>query len=177
MTVNESIKILDIRNNKIQDESLKTLLAMLYMNEVVQQIKYTVTNEKNIQRLDKFRENTHLTVEEIEEKMKDTHHEELTCKQKACFPLWCWKSFIHAKHEAFRFKYDSKCLKNVEKEIMPTMTLSLYINSLIYYIIMFVCPMLFVNECGKSLNLVSHAIYATYSLFNWCVEIFIVLRI
>lgn len=60
---------------------------------------------------------------------------------------------------------------------MPAMTLSLYINSLIYYIIMFVCPMLFVNECGKSLNMVSHFIYIAYSMINWIVEIFFVIWI
>ena len=66
MTYNQSIKVLDIRDNMIQDESLKTLLAMLYINEVILQIKYTVTNEENIRRIQQFEENKHLTVEEIE---------------------------------------------------------------------------------------------------------------
>ena len=133
----------------IQDESLKTLLAMLYINEVILQIKYTVTNEENMRRIKQFEENKHLTVDEIVEKLKVDHSDEqLTLQEKLCLPLWCWKSFIHAKHEAFRFKYDSKCLKMVENEIMSKMTVSLYINSIIYYIIMFGCPLFFVHECG-----------------------------
>lgn len=65
----------------------------------------------------------------------------------------------------------------VENEIMTKMTYSLYFNSIIYYIIMFACPMFFVNECGRSLDLTSHAIYGTYALINWFVEIIFVVWI
>ena len=97
--------------------------------------------------------------------------------QKVCLPILCWKSFIHAKHEAFRFKYDSNCLKMVENEIMNKLTVGLYISSITYYIIMFGCPMFFVNECGKSLNMTSHIIYGAYALLNWFFEIMFVVWI
>jgi Ran GTPase-activating protein (RanGAP) involved in mRNA processing and transport len=51
LTINQSIKYLDIRDNMIQDESLKILLAMLFRNKILQNIKYSVTNEDNIRRL------------------------------------------------------------------------------------------------------------------------------
>ena len=69
MTVNESIKVLDIRDNMIQDESLKTLLAMLLRNQVLMQIKYTITNEENKERLDLFKKYKDLPAEEIEDKL------------------------------------------------------------------------------------------------------------
>ena len=102
---------------------------------------------------------------------------ELTCKQKACLPLWCWKSFIHAKHEAFRFKYDTKCLKEIEDHLMDEMTTSIYINSFIYYIIVFVCPNVLVGECGGGIKTSSHMIYAGYSLVTFIAEIVMVKRI
>ena len=50
----------------------------------------------------------------IREIMIDEDHFEIKCWHKVCFPVWIWKTFIHAKHEAFRFKYDSESLKHVE---------------------------------------------------------------
>jgi hypothetical protein len=49
----------------IQDESYKILLAMLYRNETLMNIKYSVTNEENIKRIEKFNSLNHLHVEEI----------------------------------------------------------------------------------------------------------------
>lgn len=65
----------------------------------------------------------------------------------------------------------------VENEIMPAMTYSLYANSCVYYFIVFFVPMLFVNECGNSLNMWSHGVYAVYSILNWIIEIIFVIRI
>lgn len=65
----------------------------------------------------------------------------------------------------------------VENEIMSKLTIGLYISSITYYIIMFACPMLFVNECGKSLNMTSHIIYGVYALMNWFFEIMFVVWI
>jgi len=42
---------------------------------------------------------------------------------------------------------------------------------------MFVCPFVFVNECGEGMNIVSHIIYACYSLMTLLFEILGVLRI
>lgn len=54
----------------IQDESLKILLAMLFRNTSLQNIKYSVTNEENIKRLQQFKEISHLPAEEIEERLE-----------------------------------------------------------------------------------------------------------
>ena len=151
---------------------------MLFRNNMLQNIKYSVTNDENIARLKYFKEIKHLSVEEIEEKlgeMSDQH--EISWKEKLCLPLWCWKSFIHDKHEAFRFKYDTKALNLVEDELMSGMTYILYLNSFVYYIIMFVCPITFVEECGGGLNNISHLIYAAYSFVTIILEVALVLRI
>ena len=88
---------------------------MLYRNETIMSIKYSVANEENIKRLEKFNSLSHLSVDEIEEQLKESHElHGLKCWQKVCLPIWCWKSFIHDKHEAFRFKYDTQALKVIE---------------------------------------------------------------
>lgn len=128
------------------------LLAMLYKNGNLVQIEYTVTNEENKDRLERFNQYKQLTCDEIEEKLeKDHSNEDLPIWQKIVCCVWCWKSFIHDKHEAFRFKYDTKSLKLIEDELMSTMMCMLYFNSVIYYIIMFGAPMYFANECGDGL--------------------------
>ena len=53
----------------------------------------------------------------------------------------------------------------------------LYFNSLVYYVIMFVCPFAFANECGEGLNPMTHGIYALYSLATICSEVALVLKI
>ena len=60
---------------------------------------------------------------------------------------------------------------------MDGMTYILYLNSFVYYIIMFVCPMTFVEECGGGLNNISHLIYAAYSFVTIILEVVLVLRI
>ena len=60
---------------------------------------------------------------------------------------------------------------------MDSLTKMLYFNSFVYYIIMFVCPIMFVNECGGGVDMVSHVIYATYSFITIIFEIVCVLRI
>ena len=74
-----------------------------------------MSNEANIERIKQFEElSKDHNIEYIEDKM-EVEHESYTWKEKACLPLWCWKSFIHDKHEAFRFKYDTKALLIVEE--------------------------------------------------------------
>lgn len=60
---------------------------------------------------------------------------------------------------------------------MDGMTVVLYLNSFVYYIIMFVCPIVFVEECGGGLNMISHYIYGGYSLVTLIMEYLLVLRI
>lgn len=52
-----------------------------------------------------------------------------------------------------------------------------YGNSVIYYIIMFVCPVIFINPCGAGLNAMSHYIYGAYTLLTIISEVLIVLQI
>ena len=115
---------------------------MLYANDSITNIRYSVTSEENIERLKKFKEISHWEPHKIEEHFNehDGHHHHLHWWQKLCLPLWCWKSLIHDKHEAFRFKYDTKALRIIEEELMDEMTIALYINNIVYYFIMFICP-------------------------------------
>lgn len=94
-------------------------------------------------------------------------------------PLWCWRSFIHDKHEAFRFKYDTKKLSELEAWMNKTNTIrALYVNAICYYIIMFVCPFVFTNECKDGgIQVWSHIIYGIYSLITIVLEIILVLQI
>ena len=68
-------------------------------------------------------------------------------------------------------------LNTLEEEMMDWITIALYINSLVYYIIMFIAPFIFVNECGEGLSNTSHFIYAGYSFCTCFLEIFVVLSI
>jgi len=47
------------------------------------------------------------------------HHHHIPLWQKICFPIWLWKSLIHDKHEAFRFKYDTVAITRIEEHLMP----------------------------------------------------------
>mmetsp|Transcript_40163 Transcript_40163/g.52632 ORF Transcript_40163/g.52632 Transcript_40163/m.52632 type:complete len:95 (-) Transcript_40163:1286-1570(-) len=85
--------------------------------------------------------------------MADDHHPEIKCWHKVVFPVWIWKTFIHAKHEAFRFKYDSESLKLIEKEWMPTVGIVMYTLTIVYFGMMFGFPALFIDgECGVGLE-------------------------
>lgn len=68
-------------------------------------------------------------------------------------------------------------MRKIEDEVMDEITLILQINSVIYYIIMFVCPVIFVEECGMGLSDTSHFIYVFYSLLTIIMEVFLVLKI
>ena len=68
-------------------------------------------------------------------------------------------------------------LNTIEDEMMDWMTVALYFNTLVYYIIMFVAPFVFVNECGEGLNNLSHYIYALYSLGTIFLETLVVILI
>ena len=60
---------------------------------------------------------------------------------------------------------------------MDNITWRLYLNSIIYYIIMFVCPFVFVEPCGGGVNPVSHLIYATYAIIQAIFEVHTVIKI
>jgi hypothetical protein len=50
----------------------------------------------------------------------------------------------------------------------------LYLNAFLYYLIMFVCPFVFINPCGEGLNMTSHYIYGTYAIANFIFELGVV---
>ena len=79
MVVNTTIKVLDIRDNIIPDESYKTLLAMLYRNQTIRDIRYTLQNEENLERMKKFKELSNNPVEFLEDELERDHHT-LTCR-------------------------------------------------------------------------------------------------
>jgi len=68
-------------------------------------------------------------------------------------------------------------LKEIEDELMDEITTSIYINSFIYYIIVFVSPNVLVEECGGGIKTSSHLIYAVYSFLTALAEIIIAKRI
>lgn len=143
-------------------------------------IEYSLSNPSNIDKVQMFNENLHLTEKKLREKIaKEREHDhEMNWKVKLCLPLWCWRSFIHDKHEAFRFKYDTKKLQDLEQYIINKQyILILYLNSLIYYFIMFGCPFIFRDVCSVGVLLTTHFIYAAYSIFTIMLEIFMVYKI
>jgi len=60
---------------------------------------------------------------------------------------------------------------------MDEITTSIYINSFIYYIIVFVAPNILVEECGGGIMTSSHMIYAGYSFIQAIAEVIMVKRI
>ena len=50
----------------------------------------------------------------------------------------------------------------------------LYVSSIAYYIMIFVCPFLLVRECGKGMQPAMHLIYAFYAMLTAALEIWIV---
>ena len=79
MVVNTTIRVLDIRDNVIPDESYKTLLAMLYRNSSIRDIRYTLQNEENLERMKKFKGLSHQPVEFLEAEL-ERDHATLTCR-------------------------------------------------------------------------------------------------
>ena len=99
----------------------------------------------------------------------DEHHGhvEIKCWQYIVFPVWIWKTFIHAKHEAFRFKYDSMSLKAVEQTNMKSVGIAMYIFTFFYFGMMFALPSIYVNgECGAGIEHWVYFLYGTYALLT-----------
>jgi hypothetical protein len=69
-------------------------------------------------------------------------------------------------------------MNKIENEIMPTMTYMLYFNALIYYIIVFVCPMLLSKgSCKKGLKYEVYYIYAGFVAYTIIFELFSLCRL
>jgi len=154
-------------------------MGMLYMNDKLRQIKYSVTSEENIERVAKFRRLCK-EFEDLEDPRNasyylaigGSHHPEIKLWHKIVFPVWIWKTFIHAKHEAFRFKYDSKSLMEVERDQMRFVGVGLYVNTGIYFGIMLGLPALFTKEeCGHGLDAWVFYLYAGQAILTALAEL------
>ena len=105
------------------------------------------------------------------------HGHEIRTWEKIVFPIWLWKTFIHAKHEAFEFKYNPDALKMLEDEQMKFIGIVLYATTVVYYAIVFSCPFIFVShECGVGLAPQAMWIYGVYAIVTAFWEVFTVLR-
>jgi hypothetical protein len=168
------LEYLDIEGNPISDRSLKMIFAMLYQNLSILEIKYTLRDKNNIEKMAKYHEMSDKNAQECRQALLIKHKPEFETWQKIVFPYWFWVSLMHDKHEAFAFKYDTTSLRAVEEKIMRHVGLVLYANAIVYYFIMFFCPLYFVQECGYGLSIMSHTTYLIYAAFNIFIEVIIV---
>ena len=177
LSQNKTLKWIDITNNPIPDTSLKKLLALLFINETIIDIKYTLTKPKNLDTFSEFQKvEDKLTIDELYTKFEIEQKPKIPLWQKVIFPIWLFRSFLRSEHEAFRFKYDSEALRIIENESMDRLTISLYLNAIGFYCLCFLLPFLLKNECGAGIKYGSHIAYGSFSLFNLFLEIYIVLR-
>ena len=130
--MNHSIKLLDISDNTIQDESYKILLGMLVRNNVLIDINYSLENEENIKRLQAFEQHVKLPEQEIIKLLQVEDNTKVLWWEKVLFPIWIWKSFQVSKQEALRFKFDTVALNKLENEMMDKITWILYSNQVIW---------------------------------------------
>ena len=184
-TTNENLTHLDFRENHyIQDPQLKVLFGLLQNNSSIRSIEYTLQDEhnhNNLLKLKEFHEDGMSTIEatkKIDEMNHSHHHHAIPLWQKIVFPIWLWKSLIHDKHEAFRFKYDTTAIRRVEDEIMPSVKNQLYLWSLVYYIITFALPQIaIIHDCGKTFESWLFVVYGLYLLLNSIWEVQVVFKI
>ena len=114
---NENLEYLDISKNLVPDKHLKMLLVLMYKNRNIQNMEYSLIQDSNRQRkIDYLRmvNEDKMDPYEAAEKMHGHHHEHYKCWEYALVFPWLWKSFIHAKHEAFAFKYDPEIMRLLE---------------------------------------------------------------
>ena len=147
------------------------------LNKQITEIKYTLSDPVNQDRKERFTAlaNKKMNAKEIRKELLLDHSQRLKCWQKAILPYWLYKTLMHYKHEAFRFKYSTEKLDLIENNLMPTVTVWMYINAFGYYFIIFVVPFVFVKPCGKGMKITAHFIYLVYSLVNFLFELGIVM--
>ena len=63
------------------------------------------------------------------------HHDHYHWYDYALVLPWLWKSFVHAKHEAFAFKYDPEVMRLLEENEMRPIRTMMYFWTVMYYII------------------------------------------
>ena len=175
------MEYLDIIGNYVPDKHLKMLLVLMYKNRNIKEIKYTLIDDQNNQR--KLEYLHKVEVEGMDphlaaESMHGHHHEHYKCWEYALVFPWLWKSFIHAKHEAFAFKYDPEVMRLIETHEMKPVKVMMYFWSIMYYIILFILPFVFKQDyCGGLFYDELFLVYGTYAVLNAAWEVYIVLRI
>ena len=149
------------------------MFALLELNRSITEIKYTLTVPANQDRKRRFTAlaNKHKNAKEIRDELLVDHSQPLKCWQKAILPYWLFKTCMHYKHEAFRFKYSTEKLDLIENDLMPAVTMWMYINAFVYYLIIIVVPFVFVKPCGKGMKMTAHIIYMVYSFINMIFEL------
>ena len=119
-----------------------------------------------------------IQVEAICAELDHAHTVHLKCWHYIVFPVWIWKTFIHAKHEAFRFKYDSIQMQKLELSQMKSIGIAMYFFTFIYFGMMFGFPFIFVeNECGVGIDAWVYIFYAVYAVLTAIYEVIAVKRI
>ena len=115
---------------------------------------------------------------EAQKKMGHEHHEHYKLWEYLLLFPWLWKSFVHAKHEAFAFKYDPEVMRLLEENEMRNIRIMLYFWTVMYYILIFSTPFLFKQHyCGGLFYKELYLCYGTYAVLNAVWEVYIVLRI
>ena len=110
--------------------------------------------------------------------LEEHHHHGYKWWDYALVFPWIWKSFVHAKHEAFAFKYDPEVMTLLEHTEMVPIRIMMYFWSVMYYLILFVLPFIFKKEyCGGLFYVELYIIYGTYAILNAFWEVYVVLRI
>lgn len=175
---NQYLEGIDISENTFIDSDMKILYPFLQKNVKLRSITYTLTDHVNVEKRELFNNLSHLVTHQVREELDKQFKHEIDWKVKLCLPLWCWRSFIHDKHEAFRFKYDTKKLSELEEYMIEKKYIKiLYLNSFIYYFIMFISPFVFMDECSNGMLMETHIVYAAYSVFTIWLEVFMVYKI
>ena len=151
-------------------------MVLMYNNRNISDILYTCRDEDNKvahEDIQLKRQNSlYLSINE------HMHHEEYKWWHYATILPWIWKSFIHAKHEAFAFKYDPEIMRHLEQNEMQQITIMMYFWSTMYYLILFVLPFVFKKHyCGGLFYYELYICYGAYAILNAIWEVYIVLRI
>ena len=142
--------------------------------------------DKNIERREKYLQLANASIDSsslfkstISHDLHDhEHHLHFAIWEYVTVFPWLWKSMVHAKHEAFAFKYDPKIMKHLEDEEMMPIRSMMYFWSIMYYIILFILPIVFKKQyCGGLFYNELYYIYATYAILNAVWEVYVVFRI
>lgn len=178
LSCNTSVRYLDIKRNPVPWGANKVLLALLYKNPYILDIRYSKYDEEGKEYSESINEED-AEAQHFERTHIRNMHTRREEPKRSWFQRWCWcicKSFSDAKVESFRFKYDSQKLIELENS-MDSITWILYINAVLFYFICIFFPIIFAGGCGGGINIWSHIIYTVYAIINFIGEFWIVLKI